>query len=66
MRSSLSGEVEVEGEVVEEETADEGAEPGQPEDDEDDVLEETPEFLRDAPEDDDLWFEQGKPKDFDF
>jgi hypothetical protein len=34
--------------------------------DEDDVLEETPEFLRDAPEDDELWFEQGEPKDFDF
>jgi len=32
----------------------------------DDVLEETPEFLRDQPEDDELWFEQGEPKDFDF
>ena len=32
----------------------------------DDVLADTPEFLRDAPEDDDLWFEQGEPKDFDF
>jgi hypothetical protein len=32
----------------------------------DDVLADTPDFLRDAPEDDDLWFEQGKPKDFDF
>jgi hypothetical protein len=32
----------------------------------DDVLEETPEFLQDAPEDDELWFEQGEPKDFDF
>jgi hypothetical protein len=31
-----------------------------------DVLADTPEFLRDAPEDDELWFEQGKPKDFDF
>ncbi len=38
-----------------------------PEDDSDgDVLEETPEFLRDQPEDDELWFEQGEPKDFDF
>ena len=35
-------------------------------DDGEDVLEETPEFLRDAPESDRLWFEQGKPKDFDF
>ena len=33
-------------------------------DDGEDVLEETPEFLRDAPESDRLWFEQGKPKDF--
>ncbi len=50
-----TGEVEVvEGELeVEEE-------------DEEDVLEETPEFLRDQPEDDELWFEQGEPKDFDF
>jgi hypothetical protein len=33
---------------------------------EDDVLADTPEFLKDAPEDDELWFEQGEPKDFDF
>jgi hypothetical protein len=47
----LTGEEElVEGEVT----------------DEEDVLEETPEFLRDQPEDDELWFEQGEPKDFDF
>jgi hypothetical protein len=31
-----------------------------------DVLEETPEFLRDTPEGDRLWFEQRPPKDFDF
>ena len=30
-----------------------------------DVLEDTPDFLEDAPEDDDLWFEQKPPKDFD-
>ena len=30
-----------------------------------DVLEDTPRFLEDAPEDDDLWFEQKPPKDFD-
>jgi hypothetical protein len=47
-------------------------EPIEAEDEEDqgdeaeDVLEETPEFLRDNPDDDELWFEQGKPKDFDF
>ena len=31
-----------------------------------DVLEETPEFLGQSPEDDELWFEQKPPKDFDF
>ncbi len=33
---------------------------------EDDVLEETPDFLEEKPEDDQLWFEQKPPKDFDF
>ncbi len=37
-----------------------GAEP------EEDVLEETPDFLRDTPEQDRLWFEQRPPRDFDF
>lgn len=36
------------------------------EEDHADALEETPDFLEDAPEDDDLWFEQRPPKDFDF
>jgi len=31
-----------------------------------DALEETPEFLADAPEDENLWFEQKPPKDIDF
>lgn len=31
-----------------------------------DLLEETPDFLKDAPDGEDLWFEQGAPKDFDF
>ena len=31
-----------------------------------DVLEETPEFLEETPEHDRLWFEQKPPKDFDF
>jgi hypothetical protein len=31
-----------------------------------DVLEETPEFLRDTPEQERLWFEQQEPRDFDF
>jgi hypothetical protein len=34
--------------------------------DDEDVLEETPEFLQDTPEHDRLWFEQRPPKDFDF
>jgi hypothetical protein len=33
---------------------------------EEDLLEETPDFLEGAPEDDQLWFEQKPPKDFDF
>jgi len=37
------------------------AEPG-----EEDVLEETPDFLQETPEHDRLWFEQKPPKDFDF
>jgi len=36
------------------------------EEDGDDVLESTPEFLQDAPEHDRLWFEQRPPRDFDF
>lgn len=37
----------------------------QPQADED-VLEETPEFLQDTPDHDRLWFEQRPPRDFDF
>jgi hypothetical protein len=33
---------------------------------EEDVLEETPDFLRDTPEQERLWFEQRPPRDFDF
>jgi hypothetical protein len=33
---------------------------------EEDVLEETPDFLEETPEDDQLWFEQKPPQDFDF
>jgi hypothetical protein len=38
----------------------------QGEDEQDDVLEETPEFLQDTPDHDRLWFEQRPPRDFDF
>jgi hypothetical protein len=61
-------DIELSDEDLELETP-EGSEPGaEGEDSEngEDVLEETPEFLRDAPDSDRLWFEQGKPKDFDF
>jgi hypothetical protein len=43
--------------------AEEHREPGS---DDEDVLEETPEFLQDTPDHDRLWFEQRPPKDFDF
>ena len=57
-----TGEAElVEGELEEGQPA-----TGGDDEEDEDVLEETPEFLRDAPEDDELWFEQGEPKDFDF
>lgn len=35
-------------------------------DDAEDVLEETPDFLQETPEHDRLWFEQKPPRDFDF
>jgi hypothetical protein len=37
-----------------------------PQDGDEDVLEETPDFLQDTPEHDRLWFEQKPPRDFDF
>ncbi len=42
------------------------AEPQPPSRPDEDVLEETPDFLEETPEDDQLWFEQKPPKDFDF
>ena len=72
-----SGELEAEEDSGELEIADDPPEPrdaaedaeGETEADSkehEDVLEDTPDFLEDAPEDDDLWFEQKPPKDFDF
>ena len=49
-----TAEYDVEGALAEDEPSDE------------DVLEETPEFLQDTPDHDRLWFEQRPPKDFDF
>ena len=49
------------------EPAPEDAVPGDDgEEGDDDVLEETPEFLQETPEHDRLWFEQKPPRDFDF
>ena len=44
--------------------ADESLQP--PRTGEEDVLEETPEFLQETPEHDRLWFEQKPPRDFDW
>jgi hypothetical protein len=43
-----------------------GAGPGENLEPVEDVLKETPEFLRDTPEQERLWFEQQEPRDFDF
>lgn len=56
---------EVERDEAEEDYEEEDDEP-RPAASDQDVLEGTPEFLEDTPEDDDLWFEQRPPKDFDF
>jgi hypothetical protein len=42
------------------------AEPAAGAEGEEDVLEETPDFLQETPEHDRLWFEQKPPRDFDF
>ena len=67
---SLGGEETVEY-GVDDAFAAEGGKPqrrraGRASSEEEDVLEETPEFLQDAPEHDRLWFEQRPPRDFDF
>ena len=68
----LSDELDqaLEAPVVDEAEDDDGAADDhdelEPESGHDDVLEDTPDFLEDAPEDDELWFEQKPPKDFDF
>jgi hypothetical protein len=60
-----SASEDVESEEGEHEADSEEVEPAELPADED-VLEETPDFLEEAPEDDQLWFEQKPPKDFDF
>ncbi len=67
-RSVFEEEPEVDDEPEPEATAEPEAEAEEPPAarQEEDVLEETPDFLEEAPEDDRLWFEQKPPKDFDF
>jgi hypothetical protein len=66
--SGASGPVPAgDGDSLEWEMPGEGAaEPVLDEQADEDVLEETPEFLRDTPEQERLWFEQRPPRDFDF
>jgi hypothetical protein len=54
--------------AIDEETAEHDIASGAPNegDENEDVLEETPEFLQDTPDHDRLWFEQRPPRDFDF
>lgn len=64
---ALEAPVEVEEEeAVFEPEAEPETEERPPAGPEEDVLGETPDFLEEAPEDDQLWFEQKPPKDFDF
>ena len=46
--------------------AEEALQPPRPSGEDDDVLEETPDFLQETPEHDRLWFEQKRPRDFDW
>lgn len=52
--------------TLSEETSEYTFEDALPDEDDEDVLEETPEFLQDTPDHDRLWFEQRPPRDFDF
>jgi hypothetical protein len=62
----LSGEVEPAEDTETAEAEEPEAETPSASSEDEDVLEETPEFLEQSPEDDELWFEQKPPKDFDF
>ena len=53
-------------EVPADEALQQQEQPPQPRSGEEDVLEETPEFLQETPEHDRLWFEQKPPRDFDW
>ncbi len=60
------GEHTVEYRLEDEELEPLEPEPGRRPGEDEDVLEETPDFLQDTPEHDRLWFEQRPPRDFDF
>lgn len=64
--SALYEDADTGGEYGEEESGEQPRPDYDPDTGHEDVLEDTPEFLEDTPEDDDLWFEQRPPKDFDF
>jgi hypothetical protein len=55
----------VEEDYLEQETVEHDVEHEEASAGEDDMLEETPEFLQDTPDHDRLWFEQRPPRDFD-
>jgi hypothetical protein len=63
LEDSLEWEIPVEQEPNESGDAPEGNSEDEPVED---VLEETPDFLRETPEQERLWFEQRPPRDFDF
>jgi hypothetical protein len=65
--AGAAGTAPAEGDSLEwEMPGDGGGEPPVAEESDEDVLEETPDFLRDTPEQERLWFEQRPPRDFDF
>jgi hypothetical protein len=66
MRTVLDEQHEVADRAGQIDSAGLGGGPGEDLKPVEDVLEETPEFLRDTPEQERLWFEQQGPRDFDF
>jgi hypothetical protein len=66
LEAPLPDEPRAEEEPAELELEDPEDEPQPAGPDHEDVLEDTPDFLEETPEDDDLWFEQKPPKDIDF
>jgi hypothetical protein len=65
--SGVPGAETTEGESLEwEMPTDSAAREAAVEEPDEDVLEETPDFLRETPEQERLWFEQRPPRDFDF